>query len=135
MRFVIQSPIYLVIVAILLHPALAIPLPGPPEPGYQRLPDPPGNEKPGVLKNKVLAVKQKIHGIQAAWHGKKATFSGSNNDNLQNAVEPIFGPNSGIVYDAAVAEAKKRAKHHTDRQQDHLKRKEKCRKKREGEPA
>ena len=134
MRFVIQSSIFVVIVAILLHAALAIPLPGPPEPGYERLPDPPSKppSKPSFLKD---AVKQQYHKFQAAWSEKQAkSFRKTDSDVRNDAVESIFGPNSGIN-DAAAAAAAKRAQGHEDNQQEHLASKKKYKDKRKGNPA
>jgi hypothetical protein len=127
MRFVIQSSIYVVIVAILLHAALAIPLPGPPGPPL------PG--KPGFLNDKQLAAQEKVHKMQAAWHGHKAASSYDDWENkLRKAGEEPLFKSKGKYY-AAAAKAKDRAEHHTDRQQEHLELQKECRKKREGKPA
>jgi len=123
MRFVIQSSIYVVIVAILLHAALAIPLPGPPG-------------KPGLLEDKGLAVMEQFHKGKAAWHEQNAKYFDADKwHKARKAMdEPPCTYKSDKFYRAA-AKAQQREEDSKEHQQKHQKLQEECKEKRKGKLA
>jgi len=127
MRFVIQSSIYVVIVAILLHAALAITLPVHPHPDA---PDKPGDSS-------TMLAQEKSHEMLAAWHGKKSEEYHEMQVQilLTKAVKKfIWEPGAAKHYKAA-AKMGERSIHHRNLQHEYLRLLEESRKKREGEPA
>jgi len=122
MRFVIQSSIYLVLIAILLHAALAIPLPAP-------------QGQPGFLKDTKYSIQAGYHGWRASRNGQNAELQNRIKDyQEQQAREHRFLPVRRVDLNAA-KRAERLANDHEDRQKDHLEKQAKYLNKRKGKPA